>query len=314
MKKLSETYIYQIMNKSNSLTQEIMKINLPINILPLESISLHLDLIKKRFNYNLREDILIELQNHNIIPVFNAININLPHFIPSVGISDDGGLTLKSYVNLTNYGKLNSDNFLEIDGRTLYALLQSGLITLKINSDKFNSVTMNQTILKNSALAYSKLFTKIIDKMFALNLNPILADKVRYLSAKFFLLNLAEKTDSENVRNVSSTAITNGTTKITLYNSDENFDGDAYKNINNFMEALKDIDSTLHKLSLRLFIENWMKMYGLSTVLALEYLPFFFHMIFAPLIGAKLNIEYIIEPLVGKEASTIYIELARIIR
>jgi len=70
----------------------------------------------------------------------------------------------------------------------------------------------------------------------------------------------------------------------------------------------------LQGLNMRGFIEMWMKTYDHSTVLALEYYPFFCHMIFSAMLNAHINAEYVIEPLVSKEVGNIYTEISRLIR
>lgn len=311
MKSISKTFLYKMLNKSNDLNGELTKINSPLNIVDLEDLNGSLDVINRKFNYLMKNKIIDDVNKGLVIPVLNESTINLPTFIPVVGIKENS--VPVSYVNLTGQAKINQDGSIEIDPRKLFAYLQTGTILRNISTLNWKSVDSNMTLLKDGSLAYSKLFTKVLDKMLAVNLIPLKSDIVRYLTAKFFLVNIMGKEDGDLVKNIAYQSVYNKTTKATLFDIDINFTEDAYDDIEKFINNLSSLEG-MSSLSIRSFLENWMKMYDSSTVLALEYYPFFLHMIFSAMVNAHINNEFIIEPLVSKEISSLYRELGRIIR
>jgi hypothetical protein len=299
-----------MLDKKNDLTGEILGISLNADKLELSELDENISIINRRFNYLMKNKVLNDLQVGNVIPVFNTYKINLPHFLPVFSMMSNNKPI--SVVNLTNYGRKDKDKLFNIDNRTLFALLQTGTVARETILN-WNQVSMNTTIIKNSAIIYSKMFSKVLDKMFAINLDRLMADTIYYLTAKFFLLFQMEKKENEITNNIAYQAINNDSTKNIIFSTDSGFTEDAYSDLNSFVENLSTING-LSKLTTRGFIENWMMMYGDSTVFALEYFPLFCHAIFSAMINAHLNKEFVIEPLASKETTSLYNELGRIFR
>ena len=311
MRTLSDTVLFKMLNKSNDLTGQIMNINNPLNILPLDKIDMNIDIINRRFNYALKNKALQDLNDGYVIPVFNINNIELPNFIPAVGIIENG--VAKSYINLTPMGRMDKKGNFDIDNRKLFAYLQTGTLLRELSVKHWGKVSMNSIVAKAGSMIYAKLFNKVLDKIYAINLNTLRSDSVNYVTAKFFLLYVLERPNTDMVSNIAYQACFNGTTRETIYDVDKVFSSDAYQSFDKFIQNLATLDG-LAGLKMRTFTENWMKMYNYSTVLGLEYFPYFLHMIFSAMVNAHINSEYIIEPLVGRETSTLYSEIARIIR
>jgi hypothetical protein len=313
MKSLSESLFFQMMDKSRGgeVRRQITSISSPVNVLPMDKLNYQIDIIKRRFNYNFKNMILKDLADGTVVPVFNVDNIKLNQAIPVVGLMDGG--VAKSFVNLTEFGRYNKQGEFDIDTRKLYALLQTGSLLRVIGSQYWNRITMTPAILRNACIIYSRLFSKVIDKMFAINLNRQRSDMVHFLCAKFFLINMMENKIS-TIDNIAYNACNNNTSKDVVFDSDINFTEDAYENIDNFIENLQKNVDGLGGLTKREFVNNWMTMYSFNTILALDYFPFFLHMVFSAILNSHLNKEYLIEPLIGREANLLYNDLSSIVR
>jgi len=172
---------------------------------------------------------------------------------------------------------------------------------------------MNTEVLKSSMLIYTKLFSKVLDKMYGISLNKLNVDKINYCIAKFFLHYQMEKAESDTVNNMAYLACFNDSTKRTIMGCDMSFDEDSYVDFKAFIKELSTLDG-LSKLNMRAFLQEWMVLYGESTIIALEYYPLFCGMIFSSMLNGHVNKEFAIESVVAKETQQLYNELARILR
>jgi hypothetical protein len=310
MRRLTDTTIYKLLDKSNDLTGQIPNLAVPNNRLPLGDIQLNLEIIQRRFNYLLKNKVISDVQAGLVVPVFNPDTIDIPHFVPAVGMIEDN--QAKTFVNLTNVARYGKNHEFDIDNRKLFALLQTGSLLREVSTN-WNKIVMNATIMKTGAVIYAKMFSKILDRIFAINLNKQRSDIVNFVCAKFFLIYVLEKQPGDIVDSAAYLACYNDTTKLTVTAADQHFTDDAYTSFESFISNLATLDG-LSGLTQRVFLQNWMKMYGPPTAIGLEYFPFFLHTLFSAMINAHMNSENIIEPLVGKETITLYNEIGRIIR
>ena len=85
--------------------------------------------------------------------------------------------------------------------------------------------------------------------------------------------------------------------------------------ISSFILAISDVKELsdyLPGLSVRSFIQQMMMMYNPSILFSLESLPYFLFNIISVSMGANLNKQKILEPIVEKRSTLIYLELTRI--
>jgi hypothetical protein len=313
MKSLTSTFLFQQMDAANNLKNQIGLMTNPANILSKDSLKVVLDIIKRRYNYALKAKILSEVDSDSLIFVYNDKALNLPHFIPAVGMIGTNGKPV-AYVNLTGQGRFDKLGNFDIDGRKLFAYMQTGYIIKELAAPgRWTQISTNITILKGSMIMFAKLINKVLDRTYAINLNKMRADYVSYVSSKFFLTYQMERHVGESLDNLAYTSCFNGTTKSIVTSIDSTWPETAYTTFDGFIAQLATIDG-LGGLTTRNFVEGWVKMYNFSTVLGLEYYPYFLHAMFGAMVGAHINSEYVIEPLTGKEAAEVYTELGRLLR
>ena len=313
MKSLKDSYIYKFYDPVVHIGDQIKSLDTSGDFLKLEDIEENLTVIQKRFNYSLKNQVLNDLTNGNLKLMYNKDKFNLPYSMPCFLYQDSKGKVL-SVINLNLYGVRRSrTDLFDVENRALYALMQTGYIFL-YSFKNWSSINMNQTILKTGCSIYSKLFTKVLDKMFAVNLNPLKGDKIRFVAAKFFLMNIMEKSSSEIVDNMAYSVTTGQTAKTTLFAFSDEFKAESFTSFDLFIMELAERVDGLRNLTIREYINQFMKMYGSSTLFALDFFPFFCHMIFSSMVGAHFNSEYVIETVVGKEAEKFYNTLSSIVK
>jgi len=311
MKRLIDLHLFKYLNSNGNLTNELLKLNSPVNRMRLEDLDEQLNIINRRFNYSLKNKVMSEVLSGNIIPLFNEETINLPTYVPGVLYNDNGKVVV--LVNLTNFGKYDKEKNFIINERVLFALFQTATIMRELFL-KENKVLMNTTIVKTSAIAYAKIVGRVLDKKYAINLNRMRSDQVYYVLAKFFLIHILGRTEGENVNNMAYAACYNGTSKTTILSTDEIFDEDAYSSFDLFITNLAKLDG-IGKLTQRELLNEFISMYDTPNILAIEFLPYFYSMLFTSMIGAPVSSSiYKVDALVSKESVVIYNELGRLLR
>jgi hypothetical protein len=312
VKLLKDTFLFEYLDKSTNLRQKMISYNPTMDNLDIKLIEDDLNTIQKRFSFPLKNKVIDELHSkHRLIPIFNKDRIKIPTPIPAFLYNNNGKAV--SLVNLTNYGTKDRDGEFHIDTRQLFAVLQTGVVALGCY-ENWNAISMNQSVGKLGALIYSKIFSKVLDKMFAINLDPIKSDKVKFITAKFFLLNILGKSNGESVNNIAYSVCQNETTRSTIMAFDQSLPTTAYHRLDDFINAISINVEGCHTLTFRTFIDTYIKMYHFSSIFALEYFPYFCHMLFSVAVGAHINSEYLIENLVGKDLDKFYNEVSNIIR
>lgn len=282
--------------------------------LDIKAVEEDLNTIKKRYNYPLKNKTIDNLDKGLIQPIFNNERSKIPSCIPSYLIVSPKTKQPTALFNLTPYGVLTKKSGeMHIDTRQLYAMAENATITLGCFKN-WNALTMNQAVLKQGAMMYSKIFCKVLDKMFALNLSVIKSDKVRYYAAKFFLINIMEKPQGSTVDSIAYNCCVGGTTMATIRNDESTFPQGAYESYETFIKALSESIEGFGNLSVRNYLDSYIKMYGPSTVMALEYFPAFCFMIFSAVVGAHLNAEFVLVNLLAKDMDKFYNDVANIVK
>lgn len=160
-----------------------------------------------------------------------------------------------------------------------------------------DKIVNNTTLLDAGSEMFSKMFTHIIDY---LRLGGV--DKVRekslYLSSLYYQMSVLKLPFSPSIerRAVSNSKLDVRTSElISSQMADNTFD-----NIDTFIKSTSTV-LRADGLTLDVFVERWLFMYGNGTQFSLELFPAFSTMITNAYGGAYLNNQKLIEKLVGAE-------------
>lgn len=161
------------------------------------------------------------------------------------------------------------------------------------------SITMREGIISSGAKCFSSLFTHIVDYLYKVSIVTGTKDKCIYLSALYYVRGILGKEITDSVkalcRKISN--ISEREEEILLIKLDQD---KAFVNIKFFIEELSKV-LTLPKLTLDVFLEKWIFVYGTGTQFALELYPSFATMITDVYVGCYINNQKTIEKVVGKD-------------
>ena len=195
------------------------------------------------------------------------------------------------YMNLYRIGRWSVDestyNGLSVP-TDLFSILESGIIAYKLivesNAKKLFS---NTTVLEQLSFIYANLFASAVIKTMNVFGDDFNTDAAYYLIAKFFLRYVLKLTESQTLNDIARGSIRNRTSLKGLETFEEN-NPVRYDSLSGFLE---DFGNAFFNKAIELnkFVINWLSLTGEGLLMALEYVPFFIHYIFATYHGAMLG-------------------------
>ena len=160
-----------------------------------------------------------------------------------------------------------------------------------------NRIVMNNNIVTDGALCFSSLFTHIVDYIEKISIISATKNKCLYMTSLYYQVNILNKEINDGVkatcRKVSG--LSEREEEIILIQLEEN----SLLNIKYFIDSLSKI-LKLNKITLDIFLEKWLYLYGVGTQFALELYPAFAELLTDAYVGCYINNQKTIEKICGR--------------
>lgn len=169
----------------------------------------------------------------------------------------------------------------------------------------YSNIERRQFLVVKAATCFAKAFTHIIDYLVKISIQETSKAKVLYLSAMYFLEGIMgfDETKSQPIakkiaeisdREASMLNILmDKAMRVKGVNKEE---ANPFENIKKFTEALREVMHFRKEIiTVDIIMEKWMSLYGVGTVLALEYFPALSAMMTDAYIGGYINNQRTIE-------------------
>jgi hypothetical protein len=293
-------------NIIKSMTSELLLTKYNVNRDRLKD---NLSVIQRRYKYPSKVRVIESVESGEVIPVFDSASV-IPTSIPAWLVYDKSK-NIVAIANLSPYAKEGKVD-LEIDIKKLFGCIQAGLVVLGLYTSE-NKVINNANILKNATYIYTRMFARCLDRIYSLNLDPLQTDRVSYQIAKFFQIHLMSRENNATTKNLAMTTIPGQTPKASLERMDEEYVLD-YSSLTKFVESLSSSSPALSNLTIRSFMEVWIKMFGSSALFAVESGIYFFVAVMSAASLSGMNTELIINNLADKQVQALYSEFFRLVR
>lgn len=306
MKKITDSFIFQQVIKNEKVKDSIKNMVVGSQKIEFNAIDEQLNVINKRMKYA-GKDITMELLEKNlIVPIYNP-TLGLPKYLNSFMKSDNGNAV--AVCDLTNFSRISYEGICDITAKTLFTLMQNAAINHELTNN-WNRYTTNVTIVKNGAIIYSKIFGKVLDKLYAIKIDEFKSDLINFLLAKFFIVNMCDRVETNTVDQIAYHACVNKSNYELIRVEASQLNENMFDSLESFVIALSTLN--MKNLNIRILVENFARMYGESTLLGMDYLPAFFGMIFGVAVQGTISKDYIIEGLCGKNIDSLYIEFFKL--
>lgn len=313
-KSLNDTFIYQNLNSNGSITKVISKVLQTGKILSIKNLEETFLIINKNFKFPLKYKVIEEVENGNIRLVFSPDNMRMTTCMPFFLTRNNAGEVI-AVVLVDIYGNMNKDNGnITIDPKKFYTILESAYLA-KLCYLYGDQISTRNVIITNGSSIYSNMFTRVLNKKYALNVDKNKMQKVLLAASKFYLINLLGLKDTEMTLNYALKNCVNGNMFL-LKEFNDLFSVEDFKDFSTFIKALSkpEMGLQLKDLSVRNYLEQFIHMYDASALLALESFPYFLYNVNAVTNGAYLNNQYILEDIVDNNGPKIYADLMNIDR
>lgn len=310
IKSIRESYLYSSMNKSGYMDNLLKSAISKSKILTANDLEFEFNTINKYFKYPLKKDVLEAYKAGILKPLVfpPGIEDRLSAAVPFM--LGGNGREIVAYVFIDNYKSYNRNNdTYSIDPKKLYCLLESAYIAIIIQK-MYPVFSRNSVSCVEGAYIYSHMFTRILNKKYALNVDARAYTKVLYLSAKFFLVNLLSCDVASDTTMNYAMKVADCQSSMLIKEVDDIFTQDKFLNIETFITAIKEnaslISQSLNALTVKEFIQDFVNMFHTSAIFSLEHLAYFMFTVDSVCVGAYLNNQVVLEDIIDKSGAKLY--------
>ena len=182
------TFCYRMLNANDTVLKTLGKILKEENTRVSPSqIELQLAEIKRNYKFPKKYDIVEAVENGQIMLLFSK-QYKMPVSLPFVLLTGNNN-SIVPVIFLDIYGTRNKDNnAINIETRKLYSLLEGAYLAAKYSNK--TEIQLKNPLISNGAKMYSGLFTRPLNKAYALNTDKLKQDSVIFLAAGFYLINI----------------------------------------------------------------------------------------------------------------------------
>lgn len=312
LKSLESTFIYNHLNRSSALTNNISGLLHNGITVTKDQIDEPLMIINKNFKYPLKFKVLDAFNSGKIILKFSATNAKLPTCLPFfLTRNAHGGII--AVVSIDIYGSMDKDTqSIKIDPKKLYCMMEGAYLAI-LSYENQHQLSTRTALINHGSAIYSLMFTRTLNKKYALNIDKSKYHKVMMLASKFFMINILGMKDNELTFNYAIKNCPNGNV-YSLKEMNEIIPTEAFNDINTFISALADPKNGLNLkgLNTRNYLEAFITMYDGSNLLSLESFPYFIYNVMSVTNGAYINNQYVLETIVDNHGAKIYNDLLNI--
>jgi len=308
-KSLESTFIYRHLNEANGITNGIMSALKDGIVLKKENLEEAFMIINKNFKFPMKYSVMEEFEEGDIVLLYSPPNTRIPTCMPFFLTKNAQGHVI-AVVIVDIYGKMDPETkSVNIDPKKLYCMMEAAEFA-RIYFHHYREISKRNVIITNGSSIYSNMFTRVLNRKYALNVDKTKMHKVLFLSSKFYMINLLGMPDNEMTMNYAMKNCPNGNPYV-LKEVNDMMKPEDYTDLSTFIKALtrEELGLRLNDLTVRGYLESYINMYDASALFALEYFPYFVYNVLCVTNGAYINNQYILEDIVDKHGSKIYADL-----
>lgn len=307
-------FVYRNMNKDDVLSTSILAILQNGIRLTKDNLEESFVTINKNFKYSLKLKVMEAVENGIINLVYSPPKVRIPTALPFFLTKDSTGRVI-AFVVVDLYGRMDEESgSVTIDAKKLYTIMESALLAVAYHNHT-REISKRSIVITSGASIYSNMFTRVLNKKYALNVDKGKMQKVLFLAGKFYMINVLGLEDNEITLNYALKNCTNGNV-FQLKEINDMIPVESYTDLSTFVQALSSHDTGFgfKDLTVRGYLELFITMYDGSALFALEIFPYFLYNIMSVVNGAYLNKHHMLEDIVDKDGVRIYTDLLDFVR
>lgn len=271
---IGSSTVFKTMRNTNEIKRQLDAIQAEKFKLSPENYSSQLMIIANRLNYPSKVKVVEDFLNGRTVLVYNQ-DVILPSFfnVFPYKTRSDNQLHIAATANKFIGKDINDIKNVS----TMYSQMQSAYIRRNMmrNFDKF---TMNSKLQQYASVAYSRLCSRVMDKLFSINVDKSDSDFIGFVFAKFCLIGMMGKVDGDLTNSVAMKSVFHKSSPTTILEKEGNIKSrfpDMYEDIFKLFTAI----ASQYKVNIRSFIADYARMYGEASILTIDFFPAFLEMI-----------------------------------
>lgn len=313
---LSDSTMFKLFNTKGAITARLISAINNSEKIDEKMIEEQIIQIRRSRLSPLYENVINAFLDGDIVILFaNAKNVleAFPFFVSKTS----GGV--KSFIFINNYGKITTDlkdtstKYVDIPMKNLYSLMEGAYIAREyaLNPKKFSR---SMALMKICADIYTQMFLRIFNKEYSLVMDEEASAKVTFAVAKFFLENVWEPVSSELSFAYARTIASQKNVYDFSVLNDE-YDSAGITNIEDLIKFLATVTPRMRALTLRLFTDQFMRLYHPGALFSMETLPYFLFTVESAMMGAFIINQPIINDIAKmvKGIKNFYPELLKVL-
>lgn len=253
-----------------------------------------------RFKFSAKKDMRTLIESGKVVMVYSEtyrIPTSIPYVIQTAGSQCKVFVNISDFVDMDQYGKIKVSQV-----RNHNALMAA----LVAACASYNIVRKNTTLPSDigdcMVLVYASMLERVINSM--VHMDPITRDKVKYLATKFALIQMYGTDKGESMFYRYQTAYFKKLSKMITDSLDSQFKLDCFDKLSLFVDELKRIYPSMKGLTNYLIYDKWIRAYGASTAMAIDYFGYHLYTICMVLFESPLISRMALEPIMEQNKGT----------
>lgn len=311
---LATSTLFQTLNANGQMSKVVNECVQKGKIITANNIEEQILQIRRTHISPLSDDVLSAFEKQDIILLYSDV-VKVPQPLPFTIVNIHG--KIKTYVFLNNYGtfvdkgKISGGAYFNMPMRDLYTLMEAAHVSQAYYTYPAG-VTKNLGLMRICTTVYTNMVLRILNKEYALSMEPEVYNRVSYCISVFFLETIWGSKNRDINNSYALGNILNPNRSDIVLIADQY----ALKNITTIEDLLKflaEVSPRLGSLNIRYFTQCWLNLFKAPALFGMECLPYFMFIIQATLLGSFLVNQPIISDITKniKNMNIFYPELTK---
>lgn len=313
---LATSTLFQTLNAHGEMTKVVNECIQKGKVITPENIEEQILQIKRTHISPLADDVLAAYEKREIILLYSDV-VKVPQPLPFTVVSVQG--QIRTYVFLNNYGtfvdkgKISGGAYFNMPMRDLYTLMEAAHVSRSYFGYPAG-LKKNLGLMRICCTIYTNMVLRILNKEYALSMEPEVYNRVSYCISIFFLETIWGSTNRD-VNNSYATSNILSPNKQDLILLADQYRQKNITKIEELLAFLKEVTPRFTNLNIRYFTQCWINLYKASALFGMECLPYFIYTVQATLLGSFLVNQPIISDITKniKNINIFYPELSKAI-
>lgn len=288
---LSDAILYNTFNANGALTKIMIKaVKDGIRIEKSHIENQINDINRTKISPNV-DAVLDSFYNNSIILMMAPKDMRMPQVLPFFIMKSSTGL--RAYIFLNSFGTLTSsennsnDKYLNMGMKDLYVLMEGAYIALEYNKNPMK-IRKSLGLMRLSSKIYTSMILRILNKEYAISIDPMLYTKAAFVISYYFLTRVWESNNDDVNFTYSSNVIETRefVDKRELLLIKDDMDNNDCTDIAKTIAFLSNLNPRLKGLNFRYFTQCYMNTFGTASLFGIETLPYFLFTVTSSLIGS----------------------------